>query len=386
MIKIKVKVAHICTSKSSYKILEYKLKRIAELGYDISIISSDDCEIDDSFFKENNIKIFFVNMNRKINLKDDFISTIKLTQLINKEKFDIVHTHTAKAGIIGRVSAKIAKVPIIIHTSHGLPYFDGMDNKKFILYKILEKFGARLSDVLCSQNKEDLIKLKELTKDKSKIYYEGNGVDLEYLDDVYSAISEDDIINIKKEFDIKNNTKIILMAARFEPIKNHKLFIKAIEILSKKNDEFICLLAGEGVLKDSILKYVNDNKLSDKIKFIGERKDIYKFIKLSDVVVLTSIKEGIPRIIMESMAFNKAVVATNVLGTRELVVNKQTGLLSELDDVDTLVDNINNIITNDDIRNLYGNNARKRIEENFTEKMVANRIDKIYKKALSSRR
>ncbi|MDM0536831.1 glycosyltransferase family 4 protein [Clostridium perfringens] len=379
-----IRVAHICTSKISYKILEYKLKCISDLGYDISIISSNDCEVDESFFDENKISKYFVDMNRKINLRDDIVSILKLKRIIEREKFDIIHTHTAKAGIIGRIAAKLARVPIIIHTSHGLPYFEGMDAKKYFLYKNIERLGAFISDYIGSQNKEDLNNLKKLTREK-KIYYEGNGVDLDYLDNESEKITNEDIEFIKSKLDIDKNKKVILMAARFESVKNHKLFVDAIEKLAKLQNNFICLLAGDGPLEQEIKEYIKKKKVEGFFKFIGKRDDIYLFIKLSDVVVLTSLKEGIPRILMESMAFRKAIVATNVLGTKELICDKKSGLLSELEDIEGLALNVKNIINNKTLANKLANESRKRIEQNFTEKIVAKRIDVIYKLALKEK-
>ncbi|HAT4224175.1 glycosyltransferase family 4 protein [Clostridium perfringens] len=366
----------------SYKILDYKLKNISELGYDVSIISSNDCEVDDSIFRNNNIKTFFINMNRKINIKDDLISIIKLKNLLKEEDFDLVHTHTAKAGIIGRVAAKLAGVPVIIHTSHGLPYFDGMSKSKYLIYKNIERIGAIFSNRLGSQNKEDLKKLQELTKNKKKVFYEGNGVDLDYLDYESSNISEESICNLKRELNIDKDKIIILMAARFESVKNHKLFIDAINEVVKVNKNIICILAGDGPLENEIKGYIREYNLDNIFRLVGKRNDIYKFIKFSDIVALTSIKEGIPRIIMESMAFEKPVVATNVLGTRELVINKETGLLSELNDVNDLVNNMKVLINDKSLRNIYGKNARIRIESDFTEKMVAKRLDVIYSECL----
>ncbi|WP_300902909.1 glycosyltransferase family 4 protein [uncultured Clostridium sp.] len=379
----KAKVAHICTSKYSYRILEHKLKRIAELGYDISIISSNDCEVDESVIKESGINQFYVRMDRNISPFKDLKSIFEMRKLLIEENFDIVHTHTAKAGLIGRIGAFLAKVPVIIHTSHGLPFYEGMNPIKYFIYKNLELFGARLSDYVGSQNKEDKEILMTLIKDRNKLFYEGNGIDLEYLDKCNSEISDDDLYKLKNKFNINRDNLVILMGARFEGVKNHRLFIEAIKkVIDCGYDNIICVLAGDGPLQEDIIQLTKEFNIYEYFRFVGKRNDMFKFIKMSDIVALTSEKEGIPRILMESMAFSKPVIATNVLGTRELVIDNYTGLLSENNNVDLLKKNIIRLIEDKKRRFDMGNYGRKVIENNFTEAIVANRVNSIYMNAL----
>lgn len=380
----KVKVAHICTSKVSYRILEYKLKRIAEQGYEVSIISSNDCEADDSVFKKCGIEQFYIEMDREISIIKDIKSIIEMKKLLKEEKFDIVHTHTAKAGIIGRIGAFLARTPVIIHTSHGLPFYEGMNPIKYFIYKNLELFVAKLSDYVGSQNKEDAETLRGLIKDSNKVFYEGNGVDLEYIDKCSEEISEEDLFELKNNLNINEENFVILMGARFEAIKNHRLFVEAIkEVIESGYTNIVCVLAGDGPLQQEIIKLTKSLNIYKHFRFVGKRNDMFKFIKMSDIVALTSEKEGIPRILMEGMAFAKPVVATDVLGTRELVVDNQTALLSKYGNVNHLSNNIYKIISDKKLRYRLGESGRKRVEEEFTEIKVARKVDSIYINALN---
>lgn len=373
------KVAHICTSRVSYGILEDKLYEISKLGYDVSIISSEDAE-DTDFFKEHCISQYYVNMNRKINIIDDLVSIIKMTKLLKKENFDIVHTHTAKAGFIGRISAKLSGTKLIIHTSHGLPYYEGQNKVKYTIYKFLEIIASKFCDYVGSQNKEDLIKIQEYVN-QSQTFYEGNGVNLERLDAIYDNIREEELESLRKSLNLDKDKVILLVGARLESVKNHKLLIEALNILKRQGIEnYYCLLAGRGPLEEDLKMKIKKYKLEKNIKLLGFRKDIYNLIKLSDAVLLTSEKEGIPRIIMESMAFYKPIVATNVLGTRELVIDRKTGLLSKYPDEQQLAQNISKVIEDKNLRKELGQEGRRQIEENFTEKKVASRLDILYSK------
>lgn len=375
------KVAHICTTRGSYNILKDKLYEISKLGYDVSIISSEDAENID-FFKENGISQYYVNMNRKINIIDDFSSIVNMTKLIKKEKFDIVHTHTAKAGFIGRVAAKLAGTDLIIHTSHGLPYYEGQNKIKYNIYRTLEIVASKFCHYVGSQNQEDLKKIQEYVQ-PSRTFYEGNGVNLERLDKIYENISEEEIISLKKELGLDDSKIVFLVGARLEKVKNHELMIEAFKVLKDQGiNDYYCLLAGRGPLEENLKNKVKEYELDRNILFLGYRKDIYRLIKLCDVSLLTSEKEGIPRIIMESMACSKPIVATDVLGTRELVVNEETGLLSKYQDCDSLASNIVRIITKEDLRNKLGIQGRNRIKNYFTEAIVASRIDKLYNNSI----
>ncbi len=128
------------------------------------------------------------------------------------------------------------------------------------------------------------------------------------------------------------------MGARFENVKNHQMLINALT-LCKENDTFKVLLAGDGPLLEHFKNQVEKLELQNKVCFLGYRNDILNLMQIADAVLLTSKKEGIPRILMEAMAMSLPVLATNVLGTREVVVHGETGELVELDDYQTLLTN-----------------------------------------------
>lgn len=372
------KVAHICTSAISHKILRDKLNNLKNIGYEIHLISSKE-GYDEEFMNPSNIKLHFLSMSRNIHLIKDLISTVKLFKLIKREKYDIVHTHTAKAGVIGRMAAKLAGVSIVIHTSHGLPFYEGQSRIKYRIYKTLESIGSLFCDGIASQNKEDMDKIKKIAPKKT-IFYEGNGVDLPSLDQIFHRVEEHQLAILRKELDIDEEKKIVLVGARFEEVKGHFFLIEGIKrLVSKGEPNFVFLFAGKGPLEDEIKNKIREYELESYIFLIGHQKNIYPYIKLADIVTLTSQKEGIPRIIMEAMAFSKPIVATNVLGTKELVINGETGKLVPYNDVNALSEELYLLINDDRQRRYYGTCGRKRIESEFTEEIVARRIDKIYK-------
>ncbi|MBB6285317.1 glycosyltransferase family 4 protein [Geobacillus subterraneus] len=378
------KVAHVCTSSFSHKILVDKLSILKDRGYDVHIVSSKE-GYNEELMSKYHFQLRFINMNRKINLIDDLLSIVNMTRLFKKEQYTIVHTHTAKAGIIGRIAGRLAGIPVVIHTSHGLPFYEGQSKTKYHTYRSLEKIGALFCDAIASQNKEDIEKIKQYAPQKP-IYYEGNGVDLHKLDQKNTQISQDQISLLKKQLNIPSNKKVILIGARLEPVKDHFFLLDGLRYLKENyNQNFICLLAGDGPLKQEILRTIQDNYLQGFVKLLGYQTDIYPFIKLADIVALTSQKEGVPRIIMEAMAFSKPVVATNVLGTRELVIHNETGYLVEYKNVRELAFYLNLMLTDEKKRIEFGIKGRKRVEKYFTEEVVVDRIVRMYNELLKKK-
>ena len=378
------KIGHICTSRLMYKLLYDKLVLLYEVGYDIDIISAED-GVENNIFNEIGINQKYIDMKREISILSDIKSIIEMVKFLKKEQYDIIHTHNAKAGLICRIAGKIAKVPVIIHTSHGLPFFEGQNKIKYYVFKALELFGLKISDYYGSQNEEDLNIMRKYAKEE-KLFYEGNGVDVVKMDRIYNSISDEELNMLREELNIPKENITMLMGARFEIVKNHDLLLKSLSVLKDKGiNNFTCMLAGQGELESEIRGKVSEMNLEENIIFLGYRKDIYKFIKLSDIVTLTSIKEGIPRIIMESMYFKKPIIATDVLGTRELIVNNETGFVTDLGDYKSMAENIEKLINDEELRYKFGSKGKIRIEKKFTEQLVIKRIDKLYSDILDEK-
>lgn len=370
-----------------YRIIEDKLARLAKQPeYEIHLI----CSAEDlgcmgkhdilNSLSTHGIRLHHIPMNRAIRISEDIRAIHNMTNLLKKERFDIVHTHNAKAGVIGRVAAKISGVPLIIHTAHGLPFFEGQNKLLYYVYRYIEIFAARCSHFIANQNWEDFKKLRQYVPEK-KLVYEGNGVDLNLLDTINNNIHDEEIYSLKQRYDIPERSKIILVGARFEPIKDHYLLVECLKILKERwNDQFCCLLAGNGLLEANVKEKVQECGLGKQVKFIGYQENIFPWIKMADLLVLTSQKEGIPRILMEGMAFRKAVAATDVLGTNELVVHNETGMLSDYGDASNLALNISRLLDDDNLRKRFGMAGRNRIENFYNLDLVLDRINGLYSK------
>lgn len=378
-----MKVAHICTTALSHKVLVDKLSLMRTLGYDIHLVSSEE-GYDPRVLERSGLTVRFVPMVRSIRPFADLRAIYRLYKLLGREGYDIVHTHTAKAGVLGRIAAWLSRTPVIIHTTHGLPFYEGQGRLKNAIYRSLEKAGSVFCHAIASQNREDMGKLRRLAP-RVPVYYEGNGVDLQALDDRRSRISPEELEGIRAAWAIPQAAPVLLVAARFEPVKNHFLLLDGLRELKRRyTSDFVCLLAGRGELEEALRARVAEYGLADQIRFVGHQTDVYPYLELADAVVLSSEKEGIPRIVMEAMTYGKPVVATDVMGTRELVTHGETGLLVPDRDSAALADGLHRILSDPELAASLGGKGRKLIEREFTEEKVIRRIHEYYAELLPS--
>lgn len=372
------RVAHICTSGIAYQILRDKLRLLHERGYEVTLISSEE-GTSAAMLAACPFRWLLVPMSRAIEPLSDLRSIAALSRLLRRERFDIVHTHTAKAGLIGRVAARIAGVRSIVHTSHGLPFYDGQPRLTYQLYRLLEKLAALFCDALASQNAEDAAALRRLAPWRP-VYTEGNGVDLERLDRLAAGVTEGELAALRDAHGIARDRPVLLMAARFEPVKDHHLLLDAMRLVKQRRGlVFTTVLAGKGPLAAEIRERVVAEGLAGDVVFVGQQRCMVPWLKLADAATLTSAKEGIPRFLMEAMALGKPVLATDVLGTRELVVHGETGVLVPYRRADRLADALEGLLAAPDALLRMGAAGRRRIEAEFTEARVVDRLHHMYR-------
>lgn len=380
----KIKIAHVAnTDFFIMKLMMNKLIGLKELGYEVHAVAPSGKYDED--IRKKGIYYHGVPVARKISLGKDILSIFKMYKLFKKEKFTIVHTHSAKAGFIGRVAAKMARTPIIIHTTHGLPFYEGQNKLKFHIYKNLEKLAGKTCDVIFSQNHEDinnLIKYKIGTPEN--VFYEGNGVNIEHLDSIANNVNRE---KLRKSLGIDGKV-VIGFYARLEPVKGHLFFLESFKKIIEKEKNVVCLLAGsnfgyENKYTNVILDKIKELNLDKHIKILGFREDIHQLLCITDVLVLPSQKEGIPRIVMEAMTLKVPVVATDVLGTREIVINNETGILVPYNEVNALTEAVLKVLNEPKLKEKLSVNGRKRVEKLFDERVVISRIHTNYRECIN---
>jgi len=295
----------------------------------------------------------------------DLRSALRLARVLRRERFDIVHTHTAKAGAIGAFAAWLARVPLIYHTYHGLPFYEGQPAGQFRFYRFLEKTACLMRRHIFSQNRRDLAECRKLIRDPQRVHFEGNGV----VPEAIRASAERDKAAGENWF--QGTGTRLLVVARLEPVKRIHDFIRCVSQLRSGGIDLCCVVAGEGFQRAELQARIEEHGLKDVIRLGGYILEAHALAAACDIAVLPSEKEGIPRGLMEAMALGKPVVATDVLGTQELVVDGVTGYLTPLGDVPEMARRIRELIENPELREKFGRAGKDRIEQEFNDHRIA---------------
>jgi len=372
-----IKVAHVTTLYwGGIDGLEVKLASLDSYD-DIEVTAICSSEKSDVEYPPSRVRQLYYPIVRSINPLSDIKSITGLYKIFRREKFDIVHTHTAKAGMIGAIAARLAKVPLVFHTSHGLPFYEGQNKWGYHKYRFLEILACKFRDHYFSQNKKDIIECIKMMGSVDKVSYEGNGVDVEAI----RSSARDNLERAREAFPA--GTVRLVLAARLEPVKRVGDFLEACKLLVQDGIDVCAVIAGCGSLESELKKQLEQLHLADKVRLLGWVPYVPSLIQAGHIVVLTSEKEGIPRSIMEAMALGKPVVAPDVPGTDELVENEKTGFLTPFGDTRALAEKIVLLSKNSHLRTQLGEAGRLRVQEHFNDIKIAAFLRDFYLNAYS---
>lgn len=315
---------------------------------------------------------------RKINIIKDFKAFFDIWKLIKKNKPLIVHTHSSKAGLLGRLAAKFAGIPIIVHTPHGHVFFGYFGPLKTKIFIILEKLASRITDkivALTNREKEDHLRLRIANDDKFIIIH--SGIDLKK----FKELSFNEKQNLKRDLGIPENILIIGTAGRLEPVKGPEFLIEAAKYIILKYPNTHFLFSGDGHLKQNLEERASELGIEKNIIFLNWRDDVAKIISIYDVFVLPSLNEGMGRVLVEAMALGKPIVASNIGGIPDLVSHGKNGFLVPPKDPRELANCIQILIEDEEKKAKMGK-AGKEIVENFTKEKMVEKIAELYKELM----
>ncbi|MDD5652723.1 MAG: glycosyltransferase [Candidatus Omnitrophica bacterium] len=332
--------------------------------------------------------LFLPELSREISIYHDFVCLLKLYRLIRKEKPQIIHTHTAKAGTIGRIAGIIFNISHrknkikLIHTFHGhifKNYFGRFKTRIFIwIERILGHFSDKIITV-SESIKNDLISLK--IAEGGKIEVIPLGFELGHFLEIPARARQ-------TEFNIG-------IIGRLTAIKNHRLFLQAAEKIIKKNISGITLnfkVVGDGELRKELENYAQALGIHKQTAFLGWQKDLPQIYNSLDAVVLTSLNEGTPVSLIEAMASNRTIIATNVGGVQDLLGEKkeifpnfallERGAMIKSNDATGLTDAVCFLISHPQICLAMAEQARIFAKNCFTKERLAKDIESLYARVL----
>lgn len=383
---MKGKILQVCAVGVSVdKLLKPLLNACKEAGFEVHVACADDGYIEP--LRNEGFIVHNVHFERDINIKSNLKSIRELYKLIKLHEYDIVHVHTPIAAVLGRIAAKLARVKHIIYTAHGFYFHEGMSEKEYNFYYNIEKYFARYAtDYLLLQSKEDYeLSLNDNFNKHERIIHISNGVDI-YNKFNKHLIPEENLIRLKRELNINKNDIVFTFIGRFVREKGIFDLVNAFKELNKLHRNTKLMLIG-GLLDSErdqeVQSTIDDWKEEGKIIFTGFRTDIPELLMVSDVFVLPSYREGLPRSIIEAMSMEKPVIATNIRGCREEVIHGETGYLVSKGNVKDLFDKMLKLTINEKLRNSMGQLGRVIVEDEYDEQKVLDKQISLFKKLLS---
>lgn len=343
--------------------------------YDVDAVCSRDAESE--HLAEKLCPIHFVKIDRKIHPVANLKSLLSLRKLMKKNRYDIVHVHTPIAALLGRIAARLAGVPVIVYTAHGFYFHDGMKPIVKRLFIGMEKIGGWFSDYIFTQSEEDRIAALHYRIAKpNHIKTIGNGVDMNvHQPDKYTAENR---ALLRARHGFSQDDIVVTMVGRVVAEKGYIEWVKAAVALCATHNNVRFLAIGDTLqtdrdsIMDSLLVAIPE-EYRRQIVFAGRCANIPEILAASDIFTLPSYREGMPRSIIEAMAMSLPVVATNIRGCREEVLDESTGYLVPPRDADTLAEKLNTLILNADLRQQMGAAGRARALATYDEQKVLQR-------------
>ena len=317
---------------------------------------------------------------RELNFFKDIAAFFLLYRLLRKIKPKIVHTHSSKAGILGRWSAYLARVPVIIHTFHGFGFNDRQKASVRAKYIWAERMTAKISTALFAvseKNVEKALSLRICTGDKISVVH--SGIDMKRWEGRLSRSAA------KKSFGIAADIPVVGMAACFKEQKAPLDFIEIAYHVKKLNPGTKFIIVGDGILRGEIEKRIYKYRLGDDIILAGWRPDIEAVLPAFDVNVLTSLWEGLPRVSLEAGVCLTPQVLSNVDGSAEIIEDGVTGYLVEPHDINTFVSRIDYLIKNPEEGRVFAHRLRKKLVGDFDIRGMVRLIEQKYREIMNSK-
>ncbi len=330
--------------------------------------------------------VYIPEMYRELHPFRDYKSYYKLRKLIEEFKPDIVHTHAAKAGAVGRLAAFHSGVKVIVHTFHGHVFHSYFSPVKTRMFLEIEKYLAKRTTKIVALSEIQKIELTETYKIAPREKFEiiPLGFDLKKFEENQEEKRE----KFRTKFNLDDDEIAIGIVGRLVPIKNHSLFLRSLKIVSERTTKKIrAFIIGDGEERIKIeqlaqslgLQFNNQNpKEKNILTFTSWIREIDISNAGMDIIALTSNNEGTPVSLIEAQASRKPIISTNVGGIKNIVIENETALLSPVDDVTAFAENLLHLIESDEMRNDFSKKGDYFVRNKFSYERLCNDTAKLY--------
>ncbi len=311
----------------------------------------------------------------------NFRALLSLYWITRKNRYDIVHTHSAIAGFVGRLAAKLARVPVIIYTPEGLSFNDYVSPPRRWLYILLERFAGYFTDAIISCSETEKQQAIEAGIIKSRrISVIENCLDT----DKYNA-DKVDILKKKEELILRLTDPVVGMVARLTPQKGPHYFIKAAAQVLKAEPKTQFVLVGDGELREKVQNLIGQLGISHSLHLLGNRDDYLEIMATFDVFVLSSLWEGMPYAPLEAMLLRKPIIATDITGSRDIIQNDNLGVIVPPKNTVALSKAILELVRNKEQAQQIGRQGEKSIRQRFGINSSVTRVTQLYQELLANK-
>jgi glycosyltransferase involved in cell wall biosynthesis len=310
-------------------------------------------------------------LERPLHPAKDLLALLELYRCIKRNKITIVHTHSSKAGIVGRIAARLAKVRVIIHTVHGWSFNAFQPALVRMAYTALERFCGCLTSrivVCCLADKEKGLLCRIGSEDRYVLIRYG----IEY--ELFGKACSD----ARQRFGIKGHGPVIGSVACFKPQKAPLDFIEVARLVHERLPDARFVLAGDGVLRPAVEKMIASSGLGDAVVLLGWQQDIPSLLSLFDVFILTSLWEGLPITVLEALASSRPVIATDTGGIREVVKEGVNGFLVRPGDPGALGRQLLRVLTDAGLRKDLSGKARASLAGDYQSSRMVRETHDLY--------
>lgn len=385
-----LRVAHVITRMSIGGAQEHALLTVAGLakdpGFAVHLITGvdDGAEGDMLGLARSRVPLTVVpEMRRNVLPFADLVALWKLYRLMRRERFDVVHTHLAKAGILGRLAAKIAGTPLVVHNLHGMVFHD---YQPWLINR-----ACWVAQILANPLTDHYVTVSEVVGDKA---VESGIGSRESFSTIYTGMELDWFLDaqvdtgaVRQEFGIPEGVPVVGMVARMAPVKNHAQFLEMAPGIIRQVPDARFLLVGDGPLQADLQRQAVDLGIAGNVVFTGmvPRERVPDLMAIMDVLAHTALYEGLPRVFVQALAMGKPCVAFDADGTREVVISGETGYVVPIGDGQAMASNIIKLLADPQLRLRMGEAGKHLVDPQFRVETMVEQTGALYQRLLAAK-
>jgi glycosyltransferase involved in cell wall biosynthesis len=359
---------------------------LRKLGHDVDLVIGPQTGPEGSLYdqaKAAGVPIVVVEeMRRAPNPLHDLGACAALRRLFVRKRYDIVHTHSGKAGFIGRIAAKLAHVPIIVHTIHGPSFYDYQNPIGNWIFRWAEQVAGECTTQFVSvadAMTEQYLAAGIGAPNRYVTIHSGMNID------AFLSARRDD--SLRQSHGISTSDLVVGKIARLFRLKGHEFLFEAAPRIVAAVPNVKFLLVGDGIYRERFERLATEMNLRGYFVFTGlvPPSEIPRYVASMDLLVHLSLREGLPRALPQALACGKPVVAFDVDGAREVCVDGETGLLVRAGDVNGLANAVIRLLQDKKLANRMGAQGRTLVQERFSEERMVRQLDELYRRLWAAR-